>query len=52
METDGRYMMDNNYRYTLDLFEYCQTEEIPLPMRPVQFTAGGCIQGVANTKAR
>ena len=30
METDGRYMMDNNYRYTLDLFEYCQTEEIPL----------------------
>jgi ADP-L-glycero-D-manno-heptose 6-epimerase len=30
METDGRYMMDNNYRYTLDMFEYCQTEEIPL----------------------
>lgn len=30
METDGRYMMGNNYRYTLDLFEYCQTEEIPL----------------------
>lgn len=30
METDGCYMMDNNYRYTLDMFEYCQTEEIPL----------------------
>lgn len=30
METDGHYMMENNYRYTLDLFEYCQTEEIPL----------------------
>lgn len=29
METDGRYMMENNYRYTLDLFDYCQAEEIP-----------------------
>lgn len=30
METDGRYMMENNYRYTLDLLDYCQDEEIPL----------------------
>jgi len=30
METDGRYMMDNNYRYTVTLFEHCQAEEIPL----------------------
>jgi ADP-L-glycero-D-manno-heptose 6-epimerase len=30
MEQDGRYMMDNNYQYTLDLFQYCQEEEIPL----------------------
>jgi ADP-L-glycero-D-manno-heptose 6-epimerase len=29
METDGRYMMDNNYQYTLELFNYCQNEEIP-----------------------
>ncbi len=29
MESDGHYMMENNYRYTLSLFEYCQTEEIP-----------------------
>ena len=28
METDGRYMMDNNYRYTVTLFDYCQAEEI------------------------
>ena len=27
METDGRYMMDNNYRYTIALFDYCQAEE-------------------------
>ncbi len=29
METDGRYMMQNNYRYSLDLLNYCQEEEIP-----------------------
>lgn len=29
METDGRYMMDNNYRYSLALLDYCQDEEIP-----------------------
>jgi ADP-L-glycero-D-manno-heptose 6-epimerase len=29
METDGRYMMENNYRYTLELLNYCQNEEIP-----------------------
>lgn len=27
-ETDGRYMMQNNYRYTRDLFDYCMNEEI------------------------
>lgn len=29
MEHDGRYMMANNYRYSVDLFEFCQREEIP-----------------------
>ncbi|MGA7594836.1 MAG: ADP-glyceromanno-heptose 6-epimerase [Gallionella sp.] len=29
METDGRYMMENNYQYTLELLNYCQNEEIP-----------------------
>ncbi len=29
METDGRYMMENNYQYTLELLNYCQIEEIP-----------------------
>ena len=28
MEQNGRYMMDNNYQYTLDLYEYCQEEGI------------------------
>mgnify|MGYP001413633618 FL=1 len=29
METDGRYMMENNYRYTLDLFHWAQKHRIP-----------------------
>ncbi|MDO8892700.1 MAG: ADP-glyceromanno-heptose 6-epimerase [Sulfurimicrobium sp.] len=29
METDGRYMMENNYRYSITLLEHCQNEEIP-----------------------
>jgi ADP-L-glycero-D-manno-heptose 6-epimerase len=29
METDGRYMMENNYRYTLEMFNHCQNEEVP-----------------------
>jgi ADP-L-glycero-D-manno-heptose 6-epimerase len=29
METDGRYMLENNYRYTLELFEWCQQARIP-----------------------
>lgn len=28
-EQNGRYMMDNNYRVTLELFEYCQAHRIP-----------------------
>jgi ADP-L-glycero-D-manno-heptose 6-epimerase len=29
METDGRYMMDNNYRYSLALLDFCQEDEVP-----------------------
>ncbi|GHD72096.1 ADP-glyceromanno-heptose 6-epimerase [Vogesella fluminis] len=29
MNHDGKYMMENNYQYTLELFEFCQAEEIP-----------------------
>lgn len=29
MESDGRYMMENNYRYSLALADWCQDEEIP-----------------------
>jgi len=30
METDGRYMMENNYRYSLALLEFCIDEAVPL----------------------
>lgn len=29
MENDGRYMMENNYRYTLDLYRWAQDLHIP-----------------------
>lgn len=30
MEKDGRYMMENNYRYSVTLLDHCQNEEIAL----------------------
>jgi ADP-L-glycero-D-manno-heptose 6-epimerase len=29
METDGRYMMQNNFEYSKRLLEWCQTEKVP-----------------------
>ena len=29
METDGRYMMANNYRYSLSLLDFCTEQEVP-----------------------
>ncbi len=29
METDGRYMMENNYRYSVALLDYCLDQETP-----------------------
>jgi ADP-L-glycero-D-manno-heptose 6-epimerase len=30
MESDGRYMLDNNYTYSKRLLDWCQEEEVPL----------------------
>jgi ADP-L-glycero-D-manno-heptose 6-epimerase len=30
MESNGRYMMENNYEYSKRLLEWCQDEEVPL----------------------
>ncbi len=29
MESDGRYMLDNNFRYSLELLEWCQAQKVP-----------------------
>jgi ADP-L-glycero-D-manno-heptose 6-epimerase len=29
METDGRYMMRNNYRYSVTLLDHCQNNDVP-----------------------
>jgi ADP-L-glycero-D-manno-heptose 6-epimerase len=29
MESNGRYMLDNNFRYSLELLEWCQAQEVP-----------------------
>ena len=29
METDGRYMMENNYRYSLALLDWCESRRVP-----------------------
>jgi len=29
MQADGRYMMENNYRYSLELLRWCQAERVP-----------------------
>lgn len=29
MEANGRYMMENNYRYTLALLDWCQEQKVP-----------------------
>jgi len=29
MESDGRYMMENNYRYSLEMLNHCQGDDVP-----------------------
>ena len=29
MESDGRYMLDNNFRYSLELLDWCQAQKVP-----------------------
>jgi len=44
METDGRYMMENNYRYSVTLLDYCQEEEVPLI-----YASSAAVYGSAST---
>jgi ADP-L-glycero-D-manno-heptose 6-epimerase len=44
MQSDGRYMMDNNYRYTLELLEWCQEASIPFI-----YASSGSVYGLGPT---
>jgi ADP-L-glycero-D-manno-heptose 6-epimerase len=43
METDGRYMMDNNYRYSKSLLDWCQEEEVAL-----LYASSGSVYGAGS----
>ncbi|CUA81408.1 MULTISPECIES: ADP-glyceromanno-heptose 6-epimerase [Gulbenkiania] len=44
MNHDGKYMMENNYQYTLELFEFCQGEEIPF-----LYASSAAVYGAGST---
>ncbi len=41
METDGRYMMENNYRYSLGILDWCLDQEVQLLYASSAATYGG-----------
>ena len=41
METDGRYMMENNYRYSLILLDWCQDQDVQFLYASSAATYGG-----------
>jgi ADP-L-glycero-D-manno-heptose 6-epimerase len=41
METDGRYMMENNYRYSLALLDWCMDQDVQLLYASSAATYGG-----------
>ncbi len=41
METDGRYTMDNNYRYSLGMLDWCIDQEVPFLYASSAATYGG-----------
>lgn len=44
METNGRYMMDNNYAYSVELLDFCQNEEVPF-----LYASSAAVYGVGTT---
>lgn len=50
METDGRYMMENNYRYTLELYRWAQELRIPFIYASSAATYGGHTEFVEDVR--
>ena len=46
MEHNGVYMMDNNYRYTIEVLEFCQGQRIPMLYASSAAVYGGSSQFV------
>ena len=46
METDGRYVMRNNYRYSLALLDWCQDNDVPLV-----YASSASVYGAGNVFA-
>jgi len=44
MESDGQYMMENNYRYSLSLLDFCLEEEVPFI-----YASSGAVYGASTT---
>jgi ADP-L-glycero-D-manno-heptose 6-epimerase len=44
MEMNGRYMMENNYRYSVDLLDWCQQRKIPYV-----YASSAAVYGMATT---
>jgi ADP-L-glycero-D-manno-heptose 6-epimerase len=49
MEHNGKYMMDNNYQYTLALFDWCQAEEVQFLYASSAATYGNGDHGFIET---
>ncbi len=43
METDGRYMLRNNYRYSVSLLEWCQDNDVPF-----LYASSGSVYGAST----
>ena len=43
METDGRYMMRNNYRYSVALLDWCQNNDVPFI-----YASSGAVYGAGS----
>ena len=41
METDGVFMMNNNYQYSVNLYEICTTQKVPFLYASSAATYGG-----------
>ena len=52
METDGRYMMRNNYRYSVSLLDWCQDNDVPFLYASSASVYGGSRRFARSARAR